>query len=186
MNTEGRQKKRLCVSSTNADLTVRMLSKIVLSIGRHAQLAQETQTVQRVSRALYSSSTAFEAPVSSDHGKVSTPDEGDIGRGSHQAAAVEAGDPSDVVPNLVVPDETSGKVPKGLQEAKGIKSGSSGATLATQTTAKPVGLHHVLFPCQATATPSRRPVPQGQAAAEAATAPTPGLAPSNNIPSNKP
>ncbi|KAL3151738.1 hypothetical protein ABBQ38_012717 [Trebouxia sp. C0009 RCD-2024] len=129
----------------------------------HAQLAQETQTVQRVSRALYSSSTAFEAPVSSDHGKVSTPDEGDIGRGSHQAAAVEAGDPSDVVPNLVVPDETSGKVPKGLQEAKGIKSGSSGATLATQTTAKP-----------------------GQAAAEAATAPTPGLAPSNNIPSNKP
>lgn len=65
--------------------------------------------MQRVSRALYSSSTAFEAPVSSDHGKVSTPDEGDIGRGSHQAAAVEAGDPSDVVPNLVVPDETSGQ-----------------------------------------------------------------------------
>lgn len=40
---------------------------------------------------------------------MSTPDEGDIGRGTHQATAVEAGDPSDVVPNLVVPDEPSGK-----------------------------------------------------------------------------
>lgn len=39
-----------------------------------------------------------------------------------------------------------GKVQKGLQEAKGIKSGSSGPLLATQTTAKPVGSHHVLFP----------------------------------------
>ena len=34
----------------------------------------------------------------------------------------------------------SGKVPKGLKEAKGFKSGSSGATLSTQTTAKPVGV----------------------------------------------
>lgn len=34
-----------------------------------------------------------------------------------------------------------GKVPEGLQEAKGFKSGSSGSPeLATQTTAKPVGI----------------------------------------------
>lgn len=61
----------------------------------------------RLSRSLLTSSKA--SSVSSDHGKVSTADEGDIGRGSHQAAPVEAGDPSDVVPNLVVPDETSGQ-----------------------------------------------------------------------------
>ena len=101
-----------------------------------------------------------------------------IGRGTHEPAPVEAGDSSDVVPNLVVPDEKSGKafqhakdllmsslcimkwwmqmlaavtyllndlnasvgrVPKGVEEVKGFKSGSgSTPELATQTTAKPV------------------------------------------------
>ena len=42
---------------------------------------------------------------------MSTADEGDIGRGTHDAAPVEAGDSSDVVPNLVTPDDTSGQAP---------------------------------------------------------------------------
>lgn len=76
---------------------------------RQAQLAAESQKVHTFSRSLYSGSQALNSPVSADHGKVSTADEGDIGRGTHQAAPVEAGDPSDVVPNLVTPDDTSGQ-----------------------------------------------------------------------------
>lgn len=51
----------------------------------------------------------MDTPAAADDGKVSTADEGDIGRGTHQAAPIEAGDPSDVVPNLVMPDDTSGQ-----------------------------------------------------------------------------
>ena len=81
----------------------------VLMTCRQAQLATDSQKVHTFSRSLYTSSKALDAPVSADHGKVSTADEGDIGRGTHQAAPVEDGDPSDVVPNLVTPEDTSGQ-----------------------------------------------------------------------------
>lgn len=75
---------------------------------RPAQFTTESQKVHTCSRSLYISSKALDNPVSAHHGKVSTADEGDIGRGTHDAAApVEAGDSSDVVPNLVMPDDTS-------------------------------------------------------------------------------
>lgn len=76
---------------------------------RPALLASESQKVHPCSRSIYTSSKALDTPVSADHGKVSTADEGDIGRGTHDAAPVEAGDASDVVPNLVTPDDTSGQ-----------------------------------------------------------------------------
>ena len=80
-----------------------------LAAYRQAQLATESQQVHTFSRSLYTGSKVLDTPVSADHGKVSTADEGDIGRGTHQAAPVEAGDSSDVVPNLVMPDDTSGQ-----------------------------------------------------------------------------
>ena len=58
---------------------------------------------------MYNSASLFATPVSADHKKVSTPEDGDIGRGAHKAAPVSEGDPSDVMPNLVKPDESSGK-----------------------------------------------------------------------------
>lgn len=76
---------------------------------RQAQLATESQQVHTFSRSLYIGSKALDSRVSANHGKVSTADEGDIGRGTHEAAPLEAGDPSDVVPNLVTPDDTSGQ-----------------------------------------------------------------------------
>lgn len=71
-------------------------------------MATESQKLNPFSRSLYTSSKALGTPVSADHGKVSTAEEGDIGRGTHQAAPVEDGDPPDVVPNLVTPEDTSG------------------------------------------------------------------------------
>lgn len=152
--------------------------KHVVDARRHGQAASESHTVQSVIRSFHTNTTLAAKHVSADHKKVSTPDEGDIGRGTHEPAPVEAGDPSDVVPNLVMPDEKSGKafqqaqdllisllcvlqcwtqalaavayllsgcsadvgkVPKGVEEVKGFKSGSgSTPELATQTTAKPV------------------------------------------------
>ncbi|KAA6416792.1 MAG: hypothetical protein FRX49_13242 [Trebouxia sp. A1-2] len=175
---------------------------IIKGLGRHGQAASESHTVQSVIRSFHTNTTLAAKHVSADHKKVSTPDEGDIGRGTHEPAPVEAGDPSDVVPNLVMPDEKSGKafqqaqdllisllcvlqcwtqalaavayllsgcsadvgkVPKGVEEVKGFKSGSgSTPELATQTTAKP-----------------------GQEREEVATSPTPGLAPTKNMAPNK-
>ena len=80
----------------------------ILTTCRQAQLATESQKLNPFSRSLYTSSKALDTPVSADHGKVSTAEEGDIGRGTHQAAPVEDGDPPDVVPNLVTPEDTSG------------------------------------------------------------------------------
>ena len=154
------------------------LIKHVVGVHRRGQAASESHTIQFVIRSFHTNTTLAAKHVSADHKKVSTPDEGDIGRGTHEPAPVEAGDPSDVVPNLVVPDEKSGKasqqtqdllisllcimgcwtqmlaavadlltdlnagagkVPKGVEEVKGFKSGSgSTPELATQTTAKPV------------------------------------------------
>ena len=153
-------------------------TKQVVDARRCGQTAPESYTVPSVIRSLYTNTNVAAKHVTTDHKKVSTPDEGDIGRGTHEPAPVEAGDPSDVVPNLVMPDEKSGKafqqaqhllvsllcilqcwtqmlaavaysltgvnaivgkVPKGVEEVKGFKSGSgSTPELATQTTAKPV------------------------------------------------
>ncbi|DBB12050.1 TPA: hypothetical protein ACH3X3_006164 [Trebouxia sp. C0006] len=119
---------------------------ILKGLGRRGQAASESQTVQSVIRSFHTNTTLAAKHVSADHKKVSTPDEGDIGRGTHEPAPVEAG-----------------KVPKGVEEVKGFKSGSgSTPELATQTTAKP-----------------------GQEREEVATSPTPGLAPTKNIAPNK-
>ncbi len=83
--------------------------KHVVGAHRRGQSASESYTVQSVIRSFYTNTTLAAKHVSADHKKVSTPDEGDIGRGTHEPAPVEAGDPSDVVPNLVIPDEKSGK-----------------------------------------------------------------------------
>ncbi|KAL0030428.1 hypothetical protein WJX79_004172 [Trebouxia sp. C0005] len=119
---------------------------IIKGLGRHGQAASESHTVQSVIRSFHTNTTLAAKHVSADHKKVSTPDEGDIGRGTHEPAPVEAG-----------------KVPKGVEEVKGFKSGSgSTPELATQTTAKP-----------------------GQEREEVATSPTPGLAPTKNMAPNK-
>ncbi len=163
--------------------------KHVVDARRHGQVSG-SHTVQSVIRSFYTNTTLAASHVSADHKKVSTPDEGDIGRGTHEPAPVEAGGSSDVVPNLVMPDEKSGKafqqaqdllmsllctlkcwtqmlaavaylstgfnavvgkVPKGVEEVKGFKSGSgSTPELATQTTAKPVTIQllvHAALEC---------------------------------------
>ena len=164
--------------------------KHVVGAHRRGQSASESYTVQSVIRSFYTNTTLAAKHVSADHKKVSTPDEGDIGRGTHEPAPVEAGGSSDVVPNLAMPDEKSGKafqqaqdllmsllctlkcwtqmlaavaylstgfnavvgkVPKGVEEVKGFKSGSgSTPELATQTTAKPVTIQllvHAALEC---------------------------------------
>ena len=90
--------------------------KHVVDARRHGQAASESYTVQSVIRSFYTNTTIAAKHVSADHKKVSTPDEGDIGRGTHEPAPVEAGDPSDVVPNLVIPNEKSGKAFQQAQE----------------------------------------------------------------------
>lgn len=76
---------------------------------RQGLVAPEISSVQTCARSLYTSRKVAATHVSADHKKVSTPDDGDIGRGAHQPAPVGEGDSQDVVPNMVVPDETSGK-----------------------------------------------------------------------------
>lgn len=137
---------------------------LLKALCRQGQTVAGTFTSQSVGRSLYVSSKVTAGHISADHKKVSTPDDGDIGRGTHEPAPVQEGDSSDVVPNLVVPDDESGKVPNGVEEARGFKSrGGSSSTpeLATQTTAKP-----------------------GQEKKEVATSPTPGLSPAK-MPPNK-
>ncbi len=77
----------------------------IFTFCRQGQLTAESQ---RLSRSLFTNDKIAATHVSADHKKVSTPDEGDIGRGTHEPAPVEEGDSSDVVPNLVTPDEESG------------------------------------------------------------------------------
>ena len=81
----------------------------VLALRRQGQTVAGTFNNQGVGRSLYFSSKVTAGHISADHKKVSTPDDGDIGRGTHEPAPVQEGDSSDVVPNLVVPDDESGK-----------------------------------------------------------------------------
>lgn len=100
-----------------------------------------------MARGLCSSRTASAAHSAADQKNVSTPDQGDIGRGQHneiQDGGVLNGEPhQDVVPNEVIPDEHSSKPAGesgGLDAAIGFKkeAGAGEKPLATPTTAKPV------------------------------------------------
>ena len=104
-----------------------------------------------MARGLCSSRTASAAHSAADQKNVSTPDQGDIGRGQHneiQDGGVLNGEPhQDVVPNEVIPDEHSSKPAGeagGLDAAIGFKkeAGTGEKPLATPTTAKPVSTCH--------------------------------------------
>lgn len=92
---------------------------------RRGAVALEAQT-----SGLATSRNVLAAHSSIDQKAVSTPDQGDIGRGQHE----------DVVPNEVIPDEHSSTPAAGLDTATGFKkeNGVGQPPLASATNAEPV------------------------------------------------
>lgn len=113
----------------------------------HRRQASLGASEYQVARALSTTRPAAAAHSAIDQKNVSTPDQGDIGRGQHNEVSdggVLNGDPhQDVVPNMVIPDEHSSKPAGeagGLDQAIGFKkeAGAGQKPLATPTDVKPV------------------------------------------------
>ena len=118
-----------------------------LAFCRQASFATVESQGATIARAFTTSRSAAGAHSAADHKNVSTPDQGDIGRGQHNEVSdggVLNGDPQqDVVPNMVIPDEHSSKPAGeagGLDQAIGFKkeAGAGQEPLATPTNVKPV------------------------------------------------